>query len=202
MRIVTSYLGDVIEVGKRAATITKLVHYIKQAGFSFNAVAFCGMSGALIAPAIAEAFGVEMIMVRKRDRSHSAYEVEGAMGSGRYIIVDDLISTGSTIEHIIERIKSFDNSAVCDGVVTYSGHYTQIRGEYLLDEIGYNVTWLDVAVDEETSVVTGPNSDFARLRAALAIRQVDDEIFKDKLNLTRNAFCKSPNREPDLDISV
>lgn len=71
------------------------------AKLEFDAIAFSGQSGSLIAPIVAMLMGKSLIMVRKSGvRSHSSYKVEGDINAKSYIIIDDLTSSGKTIEFI------------------------------------------------------------------------------------------------------
>ena len=99
---------------KHVKCALKVLEPIKK---TFNAIAFCGMSGALIAPMIAKELGKELILVRKTgDKNHSCYKVEGYLNAEKYIIVDDFIDTGATVRHIKKSIKkSSYNNAVCVG---------------------------------------------------------------------------------------
>lgn len=82
----------------------------------FEAIAFSGMSGALIAPSVAIALNKPLLLVRKpTDDSHASGDakhgcfkankfgfVEGATDASKYIIIDDFMSSGNTLI----RIKS------------------------------------------------------------------------------------------------
>lgn len=71
------------------------------AKLGFDAIAFSGQSGSLIAPIVAMLMGKSLIMVRKNGvRSHSSYKVEGDKNAKSYIIIDDLTNSGQTIEFI------------------------------------------------------------------------------------------------------
>lgn len=73
---------------------------------AFDAIAFTGMSGALIAPAVARELGKTVIMVRKPGTTtHAAYEVEGDYAARRYIIADDFRHSGATEDYIVRSIK-------------------------------------------------------------------------------------------------
>jgi adenine/guanine phosphoribosyltransferase-like PRPP-binding protein len=72
----------------------------------FDAIAFSGQSGSLIAPIVAMLMGKSLIVVRKRGvRSHSSYIVEGDRAAKSYLILDDLTSSGQTIEYIQESLR-------------------------------------------------------------------------------------------------
>jgi adenine/guanine phosphoribosyltransferase-like PRPP-binding protein len=96
-------------------------------GVAFESIAFTGVSGALVAPAVAAKMKKGLILVRKNITSqHSCYLVEGhkLYRSQKYIIIDDFPSTGDTIERIIKQIKEKHNPAAkCVGVYWYSIHH-------------------------------------------------------------------------------
>lgn len=91
----------------------------------FDAIAFCGMSGALIAPVLAHKMGKELLMVRKNagnDGSHSAKFVEGYVRANqKVVIIDDLISTGATLQNIVRGLNQFFPSKLYEivGVILY-----------------------------------------------------------------------------------
>jgi hypoxanthine phosphoribosyltransferase len=81
---------------------------------SFDAIAFTGMSGALVAPSVAYALNKPLIMVRKpNDGSHAVKQynvlVEGALEVSSYVIIDDFYCTGKTLHYIVQSIKEQRN---------------------------------------------------------------------------------------------
>jgi hypothetical protein len=99
----------------RRKTIASLVTLMQPMASKFEYVAFRGMSGALIAPCVAEALGKEFTMVRKpcdTDHSHSTRSVEGYVG-GDYVIVDDLASSGRTVLQIQAAIEKQTDKTRC-----------------------------------------------------------------------------------------
>jgi hypothetical protein len=88
----------------------------------FDAIAFSGMSGALIAPCVALRMNKEMIVVRKptatgaRD-SHSDHWIEGDIAARNYIIVDDFIDSGRTRDYIRGKIRESNPEANFLGVL-------------------------------------------------------------------------------------
>lgn len=109
MDLITSYLRSSLNSLDRKNVIKKLITNIKRAKLIFDAVAFTGMSGALIAPDIADKLKKQLILVRKKDKKHSCYDVEGYYGGSKYIIIDDGISSGDTIKYIKKQIKEAYN---------------------------------------------------------------------------------------------
>ena len=84
----------------------------------FEAIAFRGMSGALISIPLALKMGKTMIMVRKEeDDCHSDYPVEGDTQAKRYVIVDDFVASGDTVKAIKKAIAKFAPDSECIGVL-------------------------------------------------------------------------------------
>lgn len=79
----------------------------------FDAIAFRGLSGALVTIPLAHILKKDIIVVRKPkdDEPHHSWRmVEGLEPSGkRIIIVDDFVSTGRTIKAILEEIKKISS---------------------------------------------------------------------------------------------
>lgn len=124
-RIISHYLETVIDPKKLPQTIKRMVKELKPYADRFDAIAFTGMSGTLVAPAVALKLKKSFLMVRKTEKlgSHSAYTVEGDMSTQRYLILDDQISTGTTVIDILKKIsecESFDKPPKCVGVALYN----------------------------------------------------------------------------------
>lgn len=89
----------------------------------FDAIAFCGMSGAIFAPMVASVLNKELIMVRKkrdiRPHNHSNHRVEGCTSAQSYLILDDQVSSGKTKQYIIQQIAEFAPNAKLVGVYEY-----------------------------------------------------------------------------------
>lgn len=80
----------------------------------FDAIAFCGSSGCAIAFSLATKHNIPLIYVRKRNESsHSSAKVEcndSATEVKKYLIVDDFVDQGSTVNHIVTSIKKYARS--------------------------------------------------------------------------------------------
>lgn len=108
------YLDPVAAKNRYVLAAKVLKKYAKE----FDSIAFTGMSGALIAPAIASRLNKPLIMVRKSTRNcHSSHKVEGNKACKKYVIVDDLISSGETATNIQKAIHKFAPDARCIGVL-------------------------------------------------------------------------------------
>lgn len=111
-----SYLKPLIRTEELRETLQKAVIVLKR--FDFDAIAFRGISGTLIGPPLALALDKTMILVRKPETySHSAHDVEGDIGARTYVIVDDIISSGATVDAVVKAIKKTAPKAVCIGVL-------------------------------------------------------------------------------------
>jgi len=103
-----------------AGIVERAVKYLK--GVKFDTIVFRGFSGAIVGPAVALRLGKSWALVRKvGDSSHSLRAVEGYI-LGKYVIIDDFIDTGETVNKII---STFSNG-LCAGVYLYN--FTWLRG--------------------------------------------------------------------------
>jgi len=88
--------------------------------YQFDAIAFRGTSGALVGIPLAHLLDKTMLVVRKSgEDSHSGSAVEGDRGAYRYIIADDIISSGATVWAIVQAVKKFAPHAECIGTLEW-----------------------------------------------------------------------------------
>ncbi len=121
----SSYLRPAFS--KRPLVIKGVVDSILQSGVQFDTIAFRGMSGALIAPSVADQLDKPLCMSRKEiDNSHSTYWCEGHAAICNYIIIDDLICSGDTIRALIDSIPN----ATCVGIFLYNPEYSNKTFEW------------------------------------------------------------------------
>jgi adenine/guanine phosphoribosyltransferase-like PRPP-binding protein len=87
----------------------------------FDSIVFTGMSGALMAPVLADRLNVGLTLFRKtEDRSHSNMRMEGVVPN-RFLFVDDFICSGDTIRRTLTQLKEIYPDAVCVGKYLYDG---------------------------------------------------------------------------------
>jgi|SRR5579859_4427488 len=109
--------------------IQKAAHDLKEQKFEFESIAFRGMSGALFSPPLALELNKTMVLVRKKgDGSHSMFRIEGDIGSQKYIIVDDFIASGATVQTIILDIHTLAPDMQCIGILELRMHHTNKNG--------------------------------------------------------------------------
>jgi hypoxanthine phosphoribosyltransferase len=103
----------------------------------FNCLAATGNSGNLLAGALSYKLGLPLLIVRKNnDHCHDDLKVNGFRPDEvvRYLIIDDLVSSGNTVRRIMDQIKaagereraevSYENSPIpeCVGILLYDSH--------------------------------------------------------------------------------
>lgn len=122
---VDDYLEDGICVERRYDVVQNILKVLKKIDKKneVGAIVATGTSGLIIAPIIAYITGIPLVTINKEgDGSHSDYLVRGMMNSGDYIIIDDFIDSGRTVDRIINSI--YDHISIptkCIGVILYRG---------------------------------------------------------------------------------
>lgn len=102
----------------RRMTVENVIRVLRH--YDFDAIAFTGLSGSLIVPTVAMLMNKTLLAVRKdNDKCHSGRLVEGDYNARRYIIVDDMISSGDTLRSIVDKISSAVPNAHCLGSLEY-----------------------------------------------------------------------------------
>jgi orotate phosphoribosyltransferase len=123
--IIHDYSAEFLTPAKLRKAVQKCLRVIRKRKLKFDAIAFRGLSGAVVAPMVALALKKTMIAVRK-NRSHGI-KVCGDLGAQSYLIIDDLISSGETVRTIVTDIERASlNEPTCVGVVFYT-RYNSFR---------------------------------------------------------------------------
>lgn len=119
----SGWLKETVDPLRMARAVKVLEQFVQRDKPDFIAVR--GISGTVMGGALMLSTGVKLAIVRKpNDGTHSGYNVEHALYSRqdkpplRYVIVDDLISTGSTVEAIREAIGR-ELKAECVAIYLY-----------------------------------------------------------------------------------
>ena len=123
------YLRSALHGASLTEIVSDLIGKIEAEKLDFDAIAVRGTSGLLVGTMIAAMMNKSLVVVKKpNDGTHSGYEVEGASvafeehGKAlRYIIVDDLVSSGSTVQAIVNGVMQHnDGRALCVAMFTYA----------------------------------------------------------------------------------
>lgn len=112
----SEYLEELVQTHLLRKSISDAIDHLQF--LDFDAIAFRGLSGALISPTLALMLEKTLCAVRKpstQEVSHGFYQVEGDQGARRYIIVDDFISSGTTVCDILKEMAAYAPAAVCVG---------------------------------------------------------------------------------------
>jgi len=134
-----SHLSHVVEVKRRKVAVQFVLNEIKSRKLQFDTIAVCGVSGLGIGPIVAFKLGKSLCVVRKGEKAHSPYKVESEGTMGQYIIIDDLIDSGTTVRKIIKAVREDANKyghnvRTCVGALLYDTQDTYI-GEELQKEL-------------------------------------------------------------------
>ena len=118
-RIINDYSAYFLTPTKLRKAVQKCVRIIRKRKLKFDAIAFRGLSGAVVAPMVALALKKTLIAVRK-NRSHGI-KVCGDLGAQSYLIIDDFISSGETVRKIVTSIERASlDEPTCVGAVLYA----------------------------------------------------------------------------------
>mgnify|MGYP001558147125 CR=1 FL=1 len=123
-KIATGYLGDIYQVKKFTKLVLKVTKEIKKFHKKqpFDAIAFTGTSGAALAYPLSAKLGIPLICIR-RGQNHFKEAIEGFVGAKTYIIIDDFIETGATIDRIIKKVKT-NSKAIPVAIFLYTAKGT------------------------------------------------------------------------------
>lgn len=88
--------------------------------FPIDAIAVRGVSGIAVGGAVSFLTGIPLVIVRKpEEKNHSAREVEYSVKFNHFIVIDDLVSSGSTINKINAACLTERPFAVFEKFYTY-----------------------------------------------------------------------------------
>jgi len=119
-RIRSSYLHPVFEPAKLIKVVERVCKLVEGMRPRPDTILVRGISGVSVGFPVSMMTGIPIGVVRKEDGSHSNYRYEGPSPIGGFVIVDDLVESGGTLQAIYERAKDVDCTTTCIGVVTYA----------------------------------------------------------------------------------
>lgn len=126
--IETDYLSSVFTIEKFKKTVDKTAKDIrkfycrmKDEGKTIESIAFRGTSGAAVAYPLSYKLGLPLTCIR-RGITHSSRRIEGVTNPDYYIIVDDFIDSGHTVNAIRKAVKNEWKAATCLGIFLYHKH--------------------------------------------------------------------------------
>jgi orotate phosphoribosyltransferase-like protein len=146
MAIQSSYLQTIYEPTRFTRTVDRAVEEAEKLlqQKEFDTVAFTGMSGAAMAYLLAYKLKVQLLCIRKTtDGSHfhqtfpygaKGLVCEGNLGTKRYMIVDDFITSGNTVNQIINSVSKEAPGAKCVAILMYAQSYSSICSHHTLEK--------------------------------------------------------------------
>jgi adenine/guanine phosphoribosyltransferase-like PRPP-binding protein len=128
MAISTVYLRTIFypEIFPRTIEKTLAAARALKEEYGYDTIAFCGMSGAAMAFILAYELEIPLLCVRKEtDDSHfhdmnSGKVLEGNIDTQKYLIVDDFISSGRTLNYIMDSIQKGVPGSDCVAMLMYA----------------------------------------------------------------------------------
>jgi orotate phosphoribosyltransferase len=113
-----SHTCHVLNHKERNRIIIKAVCDLRKISNDFDSIACCGVSGLMVVPQIAELLNKNILIIRKNEKRYSEFRTEG-IAPLRYVVIDDLICSGTTVNHIIRIIKEEYPRAKSIGIYCY-----------------------------------------------------------------------------------
>lgn len=143
MSIHSDYLENIFSNNKTfGKTVREVVKSLKQLDFDY--LIGTGLSGTCIIPTVALRLNKPFAIVRK-DASHGYFQIEGIPKEDKqlsYLILDDFVSTGATVDTILTKMKAFTQRKddICIGLFAYKDfyfgftRYTDLVSSYIILE--------------------------------------------------------------------
>ena len=113
-----SHTCQILNHKARNKIIIEAICKLRKIASEFDTIACCGVSGLMVVPQIAELLNKHILIVRKDEKRYSEFRTEG-VAPFRYVVIDDLICSGTTIKNITNNIKEEYPRAKCIGVYCY-----------------------------------------------------------------------------------
>lgn len=101
-------------------TVTAIRRLKKLLGF--EQIVCTGISGQSIAWPVGYVTEIPVAVVRRKgEKGHHGYSVENFTRNQKYIILDDFISSGDTVKHVLKTLgEEYNDPIKCVGVYCYS----------------------------------------------------------------------------------
>jgi adenine/guanine phosphoribosyltransferase-like PRPP-binding protein len=105
----------------------------------FNTVVCSGISGLLIAPAVAQQLGKQLCVIRKQNEVCHSFNVVETISEGAsfisYVFLDDLIDGGYTFHYVYDQMERFSPFSKLIGLYmyrqkVYAETFTEIRANH------------------------------------------------------------------------
>lgn len=120
LKIRSCYLDPVYDPKTLIKICQKISSILKDEMPKFDTLVGRGNSGALVISPLAHSLQIPFGIVRKNDSSHYDDKklYEGCVPE-KYVIIDDKISTGTTVRSILREVGKRNKNAKCVGLILY-----------------------------------------------------------------------------------
>lgn len=144
MSIHSAYLKNIFSNNKTfKKTVREVVKSLKQLDFDY--LIGTGLSGTCIIPTVALRLNKPFAIVRKDTNHHGSFLIEGIPRENKpllYLILDDFVSTGATVDIILTKMQAFiqRKDDICIGLFAYKDvyfgftRYTDLVSNFILLE--------------------------------------------------------------------
>ena len=132
-------------LGDLENTVSSLEQVLTPKSDDFETIVCSGLSGIIPSTVIAHKLHKKLAIVRKKTESrHGADDIETRNHPGRFIIIDDFVQSGDTLQRILKIVQTYSNfwqtpSPICKGIYLYSGPFPFFVGnkepEVMFDNI-------------------------------------------------------------------
>lgn len=113
------YNGKIFDLKLRTKLVREMCRMLKH--MDFDSIAISGYSMSVIGSMVAWRMNKHVIVCRKDgESSHSGLRVEGEKEFRRFIIIDDLIASGNTLNHVLGRVKELNSDAKFLGMMLFN----------------------------------------------------------------------------------
>jgi adenine/guanine phosphoribosyltransferase-like PRPP-binding protein len=120
-----SYMGRVFDPAELSRIVTRCARKLK--GIEFDSLVLRGTSGLVVGVPLSvkvkKPFGVVF-----KEGGHTRKGFKGPIEPGKFIIVDDFIETGNTIDTILQDPYLTKRKASCVGILLYVREYEDEDG--------------------------------------------------------------------------
>lgn len=118
-KIETSYHHKSFDHASRKQAVDQVAAFMQQFPPEVG-IAMTGLSGILVGAIVAHETGRPFVVIRKQGEQSHGKEVEGYVFK-EYVIVDDFIDTGSSMERIMNALSD----RKCLAIFVYDGWYSK-----------------------------------------------------------------------------
>lgn len=117
----SQYLYRALIPNQRRKILRDMTKELRRHEKKFETIVCTGLSGTLIAPSLADRLKKSLVVLRKGESSHGV-DIEWTSDNPpirNFIIVDDVVSTGETVQRILEEIRAHWPKATCKGILLW-----------------------------------------------------------------------------------